>query len=65
MVFGFVTTGFNVSAVIAPLLYGRLMDEGQPRMIFVCAAIFTALSLTMANTARAKKKKTAPAEKAA
>jgi MFS transporter, FSR family, fosmidomycin resistance protein len=64
VVFGFVTTGFNVSAVIAPLLYGRLMDEGQPRMIFVCAAIFTALSLTMANTARAKKK-TAPAEKAA
>jgi MFS family permease len=63
VVFGFVTTGFNVSAVIAPLLYGRLMDEGQPRLIFVCAAIFTALSLTMANTARAKK--TAPIEKAA
>jgi MFS transporter, FSR family, fosmidomycin resistance protein len=63
VVFGFVTTGFNVSAVIAPLLYGRLMDEGQPRMIFVCAAIFTALSLTMANTARAKK--TRPVEKSA
>jgi MFS transporter, FSR family, fosmidomycin resistance protein len=63
VVFGFVTTGFNVSAVIAPLLYGRLMDEGQPRLIFICAAVFTALSLTMANTARAKK--TAPAEKAA
>jgi MFS family permease len=63
VVFGFVTTGFNVSAVIAPLLYGWLMDQGQPRVIFICAAAFTALSLTMANTARAKK--TAPAAKAA
>jgi len=63
VVFGFVTTGFNVSAVIAPLLYGWLMDQGEPRIIFVCAAAFTALSLTMANTARAKKN--APAAKAA
>jgi MFS transporter, FSR family, fosmidomycin resistance protein len=55
VVFGFVTTGFNVSAVIAPLLYGWLMDQGEPRIIFICAAGFTALSLTMANTARAKK----------
>jgi MFS family permease len=55
VVFGFVTTGFNVSAVIAPLLYGWLMDQGEPRIIFICAAAFTALSLTMANTARAKK----------
>jgi FSR family fosmidomycin resistance protein-like MFS transporter len=63
VVFGFVTTGFNVSAVIAPLLYGWLMDQGQPRIIFICAAAFTALSLTMANTARAKK--APPAAKAA
>jgi len=55
VVFGFVTTGFNVAGVIAPLLYGRLMDEGQPRIIFICAAVFTALALTMVNTARAKK----------
>lgn len=63
VVFGFVTTGFNVSAVIAPLLYGWLMDQGEPRIIFICAALFTALSLTMANTARAKK--TTPAVEAA
>ena len=63
VVFGFVTTGFNVSAVIAPLLYGWLMDQGEPRIIFICAAAFTALSLTMANTARAKK--AAPIAKAA
>ncbi|HXE28794.1 MAG TPA: MFS transporter [Stellaceae bacterium] len=60
VVFGFVTTGFNVSAVIAPVLYGWLMDQGEPRIIFICAAAFTALSLTMANTARAKKPAAAP-----
>jgi MFS family permease len=54
LVFGFVSTGFSVSAVIAPPLYGWLMDQGEPRLIFICAAAFTALSLLMANTARAK-----------
>lgn len=55
IVFGFVTTGFNVAAVVAPLLYGWLMDAGQPRIIFVCAAAFTALSLFMARSAHPKK----------
>jgi MFS transporter, FSR family, fosmidomycin resistance protein len=62
VVFGFVTTGFNVAAVIAPLLYGWLMDEGSPRLIFICAACFTALSLLMANSARPTK--AAPAKAA-
>jgi MFS transporter, FSR family, fosmidomycin resistance protein len=55
LVFGFVSTGFSVSAVIAPPLYGWLMDQGQPRLIFICAAAFTALSLLMARTAKPKK----------
>lgn len=55
VVFGFVTTGFNVSAVAAPLLYGWMMDAGKPRLIFVCAAVFTALALLMARSAKAKK----------
>jgi len=63
VVFGFVSAGFNVAGMIAPLLYGWLMDQGEPRIIFICAAGFTALALTMANTARAKK--SAPAERAA
>jgi MFS family permease len=62
VVFGFVSTGFNVAAVIAPLLYGWLMDEGSPRLIFICAAVFTALSLLMANSARPAK--AAPAKAA-
>jgi MFS family permease len=55
VVFGFVSAGFNVAGMIAPLLYGWLMDQGEPRVIFICSAAFTALALTMANTARAKK----------
>lgn len=54
LVFGFVSTGFSVSAVIAPPLYGWMMDQGEPRLIFLCAAAFTALSLLMARTAKAK-----------
>lgn len=64
VVFGFVTTGFNVSAVAAPLLYGWMMDSGQPRLIFVCAAIFTALALLMARSAKAKKPVAATAKAA-
>ncbi len=54
LVFGFVSTGFSVSGVIAPPLYGWMMDQGEPRLIFLCAAAFTALSLLMARTAKAK-----------
>ena len=52
MVFGFVTTGFSVSAVVAPPLYGWMMDQGEPRLIYLCAAGFTALSLLMARSAK-------------
>lgn len=61
LVFGFVSTGFSVSAVIAPPLYGWLMDQGQPRLIFICAAAFTALSLLMARTTKPKKQAAVPA----
>ncbi len=53
LVFGFVSTGFSVSAVIAPPLYGWLMDQGEPRLIYLCAAGFTLLSLLMARSAKA------------
>ncbi len=44
-VFGFVTTGFNLGGIVAPLIFGPLMDHGSPRMIFVLVAIFTARSI--------------------
>src|SRR5262249_3841909 len=37
-VFGFVSTGFNIGASIAPIIYGMLMDRGQPRSIFFLSA---------------------------
>jgi MFS family permease len=55
VVFGFVTTGFNVSAVVAPLLYGWMMDNGEPRLIFITSAAFTALALLMARSAKPKR----------
>ena len=52
-VFGFVTTGFNLGGMIAPLLYGWLMDRGEPRAIFVIVVAFIFLALVTAIT-RAK-----------
>ena len=37
-VFGFVSTGFNIGASIAPIVYGMLMDHGQPRFVFLLSA---------------------------
>ena len=44
-VFGFVSTGFNIGGMISPLLYGSLMDRGEPRLIFVFVAGFIVLAL--------------------
>jgi MFS family permease len=52
LVFGFVSTGFAVAAMVAPPLYGWLMDQGTPRTIFLCAAGCTLMSLLMARAAR-------------
>jgi MFS transporter, FSR family, fosmidomycin resistance protein len=46
-VFGFVSTGFNIGASIAPIVYGMLMDHGQPRGVFLLSA---AVSLACVST---------------
>jgi FSR family fosmidomycin resistance protein-like MFS transporter len=51
-VFGFVSTGFNIGGMAAPLLYGWLMDRGQPRMIFLVVTLFIFLALFTAITRR-------------
>jgi FSR family fosmidomycin resistance protein-like MFS transporter len=33
-VFGFVTTGFNIGGIIAPLMFGYVLDAGHPRAVF-------------------------------
>jgi MFS family permease len=45
-VFGFVSTGFNIGASIAPLLYGMLMDHGQPRAVFLLSAAVSILCVS-------------------
>jgi MFS transporter, FSR family, fosmidomycin resistance protein len=46
-VFGFVSSGFNIGSMIAPMIYGLLMDHGEPRAVFV---ISTACSLLCIGT---------------
>jgi MFS family permease len=42
--FGVVTTGLNIGGTIGPLMYGFLMDHGEPRAIFYTAAAFLVIS---------------------
>jgi MFS transporter, FSR family, fosmidomycin resistance protein len=53
-VFGFVTTGFNIAGIVAPLVFGWMMDEGNPQAIFLASAAFGLASIlaVMVNTAR-------------
>jgi len=51
-VFGFVSTGFNIGGMVAPLLYGWLMDRGQPRLIFLVVTLFIFAALFTAITRR-------------
>jgi MFS family permease len=46
-VFGFVSTGFNIGASIAPIAYGMLMDRGHPGGVFLLSA---AVSLICVST---------------
>ena len=44
-VFGFVTTGFNIGGIVSPLLFGALMDHGDPRAIFLTVAVCCLISI--------------------
>jgi MFS transporter, FSR family, fosmidomycin resistance protein len=37
-VFGFVTTGFHIGGMVAPVIFGQLLDHGHPRMVFLYIA---------------------------
>jgi MFS family permease len=38
--FGIVSTGFNMSGIISPLLFGFIMDQNMPRWVFGLAGVF-------------------------
>ncbi len=46
--FGIVSTGFNMSGIISPLLFGWIMDQSMPRGVFWLAAFFMALTVALA-----------------
>jgi len=51
-VFGFVTTGFNLGGMVAPLTYAWLMDTGRPQMIYAIVVVFILLALVTCMTRR-------------
>lgn len=51
-VFGFVSTGFNLGGMIAPLIYAWLMDTGRPQMIYAIVVLFILLAVVTAVTRR-------------
>jgi MFS family permease len=64
-VFGFVTTGFNVGGIAAPLLFGAILDYGDPGLVFWTAAGLSLLTLLVVYaTARSgQQHHTAPAHR--
>jgi MFS family permease len=44
-VFGFVTTGFNIGGIVSPLVFGALMDQGRPQLVFLGVAVFSAIAI--------------------
>jgi MFS family permease len=46
--FGIVSTGFNMSGIVSPLLFGWIMDQSMPRGVFWGAAVFMALTVLLA-----------------
>lgn len=48
IVFGMVTTGFNIGGLAGPMLYAALLDNGANRMIFAVAACFMVATVVLA-----------------
>jgi predicted MFS family arabinose efflux permease len=46
-VFGFVTTGFNIGGIAGPLLFGLVLDYGDPGLVFWTIAALSLLTLVV------------------
>jgi MFS family permease len=44
-VYGFVYSGLDLGSALTPLLFGWLLDRGEPRMVFVLSAAFMLLTI--------------------
>ncbi|ETR78110.1 major facilitator transporter [Afipia sp. P52-10] len=58
--FGIVSTGFNMSGIVSPILFGWVMDQSMPRGVFWLAAFFMALTVLLAFVT--ERRKPSPAE---
>lgn len=46
--FGIVSTGFNFSGILSPLLYGWIMDQSMPHWVFGASVVFMVLTVVLA-----------------
>ena len=46
--FGIVSTGFNFSGILSPLLYGWIMDQSLPHWVFGASVVFMVLTVILA-----------------
>src|ERR1700716_4067753 len=46
--FGIVSTGFNLSGILSPLLFGWIMDQSMPHWVFGASVVFMALAVLLA-----------------
>jgi len=46
--FGIVSTGFNLSGIFGPLLYGWIMDQSLPHWVFGASVVFMVLTVLLA-----------------
>ncbi len=46
--FGIVSTGFNFSGILSPLLYGWVMDQNMPHWVFGVSVVFMVLTVVLA-----------------
>jgi MFS family permease len=61
--FGIVSTGFNFSGILAPLLYGFIMDQHMPHWVFGASVVFMLMTVALALVTDRRAK--GPAEPAA
>ena len=59
--FGIVSTGFNLSGIFSPLLFGWIMDQNMPHWVFGASVVFMALTVLLALFSERGPQKTGPA----
>ena len=60
-VFGIVSTGFNIGGAIGPVIFGWVMDRGDPTWVFFGAAMFMVLTTLLAFVSERRSARRQPA----